>query len=149
MNEAESLRYIRQHTNIPVPLVHCDFEDDDAYYLVTEYIEGANMAALAEDRKSVVRKELQGDLATLKNLRSSRLGGPSGLVIPPYRILLRTDVDHWYFKPTDHYEFVFCHNDLYQQNIIVNPYTLKINAIVDWKYSGFYPAHFERPSPFC
>ena len=40
MNEAESLDFIRANTNIPVPVVHCQFEDDEAYYLITEYVEG-------------------------------------------------------------------------------------------------------------
>lgn len=145
MNEAESLRYIRHHTNIPVPTVYCDFEDEDAYYLVTEYVEGVSMSQLTEDQKAVVREELQGHLATLQTLKSNRLGGPSGIVIPPYRVLRRTEIDHWHLKPLDHDEYVFCHNDLSQQNVIVDPDTLKINAIIDWEYAGFYPARFEWP----
>jgi hypothetical protein len=35
MNEAESLQFIQQHTDIPVPTVYCHFEDDGAYYLIT------------------------------------------------------------------------------------------------------------------
>lgn len=30
-------------------------------------------------------------------------------------------------------------------NVIVNPSTLKINAIIDWEYAGFYPPEFEYP----
>ncbi|KAB5536139.1 kinase-like domain-containing protein [Coniochaeta sp. 2T2.1] len=145
MNEAESLRYIRHHTNIPVPTVYCDFEDEDAYYLVTEYVQGVSMSRLTEDQKAVVRKELQGHLATLQTLKSNRLGGPSGIVIPPYRVLRRTETDYWHLKPSDHDEYVFCHNDLSQQNVIVDPDTLKINAIIDWEYARFYPARFEWP----
>ncbi|KAI3317219.1 kinase-like protein [Xylariaceae sp. AK1471] len=145
MNEAESLRYIRCQTNIPVLRVHCDFEDEDAYYLVTEYVEGVSMSRLTDDQKAVVCDELQGHLATLKTLTSNRLGGPSGIVIPPYRVLQHTEIDHWHLKPSDHNEYVFCHNDLSQHNIIVNPDTLKINAIIDWEYAGFYPARFEWP----
>ncbi|KAI0427138.1 kinase-like protein [Xylaria sp. FL1042] len=145
MNEAESLRYIRRHTNIPVPHVYCDFEDEDAYYLVTEYVEGVSMSRLTDDQKAVVCGEIQSHLTTLKTLTSNRLGGPSGIVIPPYRVLRRTELDHWHLKPSDQNEYVFCHNDLSQQNVIVDPDTLKINAIIDWEYAGFYPACFERP----
>lgn len=145
MNEAESLRYIRRHTNIPVPTVYCDFTDDDAYYLTTEYIEGVSMSELSEDQQAIVREELQSHIATLKTLKSNRLGGPSGIVIPPHRVMRRTEIDHWSLRPSDHDEYVFCHNDLSQQNIIVNPDTLKINAIVDWEYAGFYPSRFEWP----
>ena len=40
-------------------------------------------------------------------------------------------------------DLVFCHNDLSANNVIVDPDTLKIAAIVDWEYAGFYPPEFE------
>ncbi|KAK4150136.1 kinase-like domain-containing protein [Chaetomidium leptoderma] len=144
-NEAESLRYIRQHTDIPVPAVYSDFEDDDAYYLVTEYVEGVNMADLSDEQKVVVRQELEGYLAKLKTLRSNRIGGPSGIVIPPYRVMRQTKRDDWDLRASAHEEYVFCHNDLSQHNVLVDPETLRITGIVDWEYAGFYPAHFEMP----
>jgi serine/threonine protein kinase len=145
-NEADTLRFISRHTEIPVPLLFCDFEDDDAYYLITEYIEGVSMADLPEHQKDVVVAELETHLARLKTLKSNRMGGPSGIVIPPYRVLCETDRDDWsQLHPSDHAEYVFCHNDCSQHNIIVNPTTLKIAAIVDWEYAGFYPEYFEFP----
>ncbi|KAH6632146.1 kinase-like domain-containing protein [Chaetomium tenue] len=145
-NEADTLRFINRHTEIPVPLLFCDFEDDDAYYLITEYIEGVSMADLPEHQKDVVIVELKNHLARLKTLKSNRMGGPSGIVIPPYRVLCETERDDWsQLRPSDHAEYVFCHNDCSQHNIIVNPTTLKIAAIVDWEYAGFYPEYFEFP----
>ena len=38
---------------------------------------------------------------------------------------------------------MFCHNDFSTHNVIVNPSTLKVNAIIDWEYAGFYPVEFE------
>ncbi|KAH6620851.1 hypothetical protein B0J18DRAFT_209400 [Chaetomium sp. MPI-SDFR-AT-0129] len=78
-----------------------------------------------------------------RNLRSNRIGGPSGLVIPPYRAMRKTETDNWHLQVSDHDEFIFCHNDLSQQNVIVDPGALKINAIIDWEYAGFYPEYFE------
>ncbi|KAL2200803.1 kinase-like domain-containing protein [Corynascus similis CBS 632.67] len=145
-NEADTLRFLRRRTNIPVPLLFSDFEYDDAYYLITEYIEGVSMADLPEHQKDVVIAELEGHLAQLKTLRSNRMGGPSGIVIPPYRVLCETERDDWsQLRTSDHLEYVFCHNDCSQHNVIVNPDTLKIAAIVDWEYAGFYPEHFEFP----
>ncbi|TPX14921.1 uncharacterized protein E0L32_005030 [Thyridium curvatum] len=144
-NEAASMRFVRLHTNIPVPQVYCDFEDDEAYYLITEYVEGVQMADLTDDQKVLVSKELQRHLETLQKLKSKKIGGPSGIVIPPYRVMRHTERDIWSLRPSDEDEFVFCHNDLSQQHIIVDPNTLRINAIIDWEYAGFYPAHFERP----
>ncbi|KAK5987160.1 hypothetical protein PT974_11278 [Cladobotryum mycophilum] len=145
MNEAESLQYIRKHTDIPVPTVFCHFEEDDAYYLVTEYIDGVNMADLDDEQKAVVRKELEIHLAKLQNLKSKKIGGPSGLVIPPYRVMQQTEKDNWHTRASSQDEYVFCHNDLSQHNVVVDPNTLKINAIVDWEYAGFFPARFESP----
>ena len=42
-------------------------------------------------------------------------------------------------------DLVFSHNDLSAANVIVDPDTLKINAIIDWEYAGFYPLGFDRP----
>lgn len=145
MNEAASLRYFRQHTNIPVPTVYCDFEDDDAYYIITSYVEGASMSSLPEQQKAVVQKELEIHLTTLRTLTSNRLGGPSGILIPPYRVLRRTEKDQWNLQPSDQEEYVFCHNDLSQQNVIVDSETLQIKAIIDWEYAGFFPSRFEWP----
>ena len=47
---------------------------------------------------------------------------------------------------------MLCHNDLSQYNVLVDEETLKITAIIDWEYAGFYPKEFEgafykRPGP--
>ena len=47
-------------------------------------------------------------------------------------------------KPSESEDLTFCHNDLSANNVIVNPETLKVNAIIDWEYAGFYPEQFER-----
>jgi hypothetical protein len=40
---------------------------------------------------------------------------------------------------------VFCHNDLSQRNVIVDPQLLKIPAIIDWEYAGLKdPEFFDR-----
>lgn len=49
----------------------------------------------------------------------------------------------WKMKTRKEKNLVFCHNDLGCQNILVDPETLKINAIIDWEYSGFFPKEFE------
>ena len=43
---------------------------------------------------------------------------------------------------------MFCHDDLQAANVIADPQdlaTLKIQAIIDWEYAGFYPPQFEWP----
>lgn len=48
-------------------------------------------------------------------------------------------------KPRETADLVFCHNDLSTHNVIVDPKTLKINAIIDWEYAGFFLPEFEAP----
>lgn len=144
-NEAESLRFVRRVSNIPVPTVYGSFEVDGAYFLIMEYIEGVGMSQLPEDKKKLVWPELSQHLTTLHGIRSNKIGGPSGLVIPPYRVMDCTDNDSWIQKLAKSPEYVFCHNDLSQYNIIVDPETLKITAIIDWEYAGFFPEYFETP----
>lgn len=146
MNEAAALRFVREHTDVPVPAVLCDFEDDGAYYLVTEHVAGESMAGLGDAAKALVRAELERHAASLRRLRSARLGGPSGIVAPPHRVARLTDRDAWELRDADRDDaYVFCHNDLSQNNVLVDPATLRITAILDWEYAGFYPPEFDRP----
>lgn len=144
-NEAECLRYLRSNTDIPVPTVYADFEDDGAYYLITEYIQGVDMFELPQEKKDIVKQELDRHLSTLHSLKSKTPGGPSGLVIPPRPVLDRSKQYSWALKTSDKENYVFCHNDLSEYNVLVDPKTLKITAIIDWEYAGFYPDFFEAP----
>lgn len=40
---------------------------------------------------------------------------------------------------------MFCHNDLGQHNIFVDPYTFEITAIIDWEFAGYFTEEFEYP----
>lgn len=47
-------------------------------------------------------------------------------------------------RAREEHTLVFCHNDLSANDVIVDPDSLKIKAIIDWEYSGFFPAEFKR-----
>ncbi|KAB8801899.1 hypothetical protein FH972_026720 [Carpinus fangiana] len=123
LNEAASIRFIAEKTNIPVPKLYCCFEDNEAVYLVMEYVEGVGMNELPEEERKIVESE----------------------VVPPYRVMHASPRMAWAMKPREANadNLVFCHNDLSTYNIIVDPETLKINAIIDWEYAGFYTEPFE------
>ncbi|KAF7954426.1 hypothetical protein EAE96_005548 [Botrytis aclada] len=144
MNEAASLNFIHKFTNIPIPQLYDHFEYDGAYHVVSEYVEGVNMADLSKDQKEMVNREIDIHLTTMHNLTSSQIGGPSGIIIPPCRILTKMANQMWN-PPTKDCSYVFCHMDLSQHNIIVDPATCKIQAIIDFEYSGFWPVQFELP----
>ena len=80
LNEAATMRFIADKTNIPVPKLYTCFEDDGAAYLVMEYIEGVTMDKLADHQRKVVETELERHLETLRSLKSAVWGGPSGIV---------------------------------------------------------------------
>lgn len=143
-NEAATLKYVRENTDIPVPTLICDFRDDESHYVLMEYVEGISMKDVPDDAKPQVNAEIRKHLTTLHNLKSKMLGGPTGIVIPPYRVSTVTLNDKWNLKASETEEYVFCHNDLSQQNVIVDPDTFKIKAILDWEYAGFFPGHFEK-----
>lgn len=42
-------------------------------------------------------------------------------------------------------DLVFSHNDLTEANVLVDRENLKIKAIIDWEFAGFYPPEFDRP----
>ncbi|KAH6626640.1 hypothetical protein B0J18DRAFT_443987 [Chaetomium sp. MPI-SDFR-AT-0129] len=133
--DAAILVYLREKTNIPLPRLQHTFEDDGAFYFSTELVPGVSMSQLTEEQKQVVMKELLEYVATLKSLRSGTPGVPGlPLLCAPNRP-----------KPDERGSYVFCHNDLGQHNVIVDPETLKINAIIDWEYGGFWPEWFEQP----
>ncbi|KAL4948490.1 kinase-like domain-containing protein [Aspergillus filifer] len=144
-NEAATLHYIRRVSNIPVPTLYGAFMVDESFILVTEYIDGVAMSNLAEDQKRVVCTKVEQYRATLRGIKSNTIGGPSGIVLPPYRVMRLSDRNEWPRKVTKDDGYIFCHNDLAQHNIIVDPETLEIRAIIDWEYAGFFPEYFEWP----
>lgn len=144
MNDAAAIEFVSENTSIPSPKVLAAFHDNGRYYIIQELLPGIQLRQLqSEADRLVVMKELEGYVEILHNLKSKRMGGVSGLICPPYRVAFEDRVKDRMFRESEVEEFVFCHNDLSQQNVLVDPETLRITGIVDWEYSGFYPKEFE------
>ncbi|KAF8065975.1 kinase-like domain-containing protein [Lyophyllum atratum] len=124
-NEVAAIRYIQSNTTIPTPNIRCAFEDHGRYYIITDMVPGVPLVELPEDKKALVIKELEGYIAQMHTIKLNFMGSFLGDVILPYR------------------EFVLCHNDVSQYNVMVDETTLKINAILDWEYAGYYPPEFD------
>ncbi|TFK53173.1 kinase-like protein [Heliocybe sulcata] len=154
-NEAAAIRYVKEHTNIPVPVIRGAFEDCGRYYLLEDVVPGVLMAELSDEQKAVVTVELEQYIDTLHSIKSKMMGGLAGSACLPYRLdmaLKERGAGLLEFRGADEPEFVLCHGDLSQHNVIVDESTLKINGIIDWEYAGFYPSEFEgrfykRPGP--
>lgn len=143
-NEAACMEFVRKHTNIPVPKLLNTYEEDGSYHLWMEFIDGVEMNELTEREQTKLFPQIQNIITTLQTFRSKYSGGPTGILSPPPTVYFH-HFSKWkqLFSPEE--EFVFCHGDLSQGNILVNRETLCIVAIIDWEYSGFFPREHELP----
>ena len=53
-NEAACMEFVRRHTDIPVPKLLKTYEEDGAYCLWMEYIDGVEMSDLKDEEKSQI-----------------------------------------------------------------------------------------------
>jgi tRNA A-37 threonylcarbamoyl transferase component Bud32 len=144
-NEAAALIFLGGNSTVPVPKVYREYELDGAHCIIMEYIEGDLMADLEEGSKPAVMKELQDHIKSMHTLSALRMGGvfPPGFVCLPPRVSRAARVDEDKLIPFQSDRLVFCHNDLSQHNVLVQRDTHKIQAIIDFEFSGFYPSFFE------
>ncbi|KDR80937.1 hypothetical protein GALMADRAFT_136015 [Galerina marginata CBS 339.88] len=143
-NEIAAIRYIQSNTTIPTPNIRCAFEDHGRFYIITDMVPGLTMAEIPDDKKAAVIKELEGYVDQMHAIKSNKMGGFCGDVVYPYRVAVALPHDQdLKFRDADTPEFVLCHNDLSQHNVMVDEKTFKVNAILDWEYAGFYPAEFD------
>ncbi|KAF8910410.1 kinase-like domain-containing protein [Gymnopilus junonius] len=152
-NEVAAIRYIQKYTTIPTPNIRCAFEDHGRYYIITDVVPGVALASLPSEKKAQVIKEVEGYRTQMHAIKSKVMGGLAGDVILPYRLSEVVPQDEEIkLRDADTVQFVLCHNDLSQHNILVDETTLKVNAIIDWEYAGFFPPEFDgkfylRPGP--
>lgn len=146
-NDAAILRFLRRETNIPLPPAECTFEDDGAFHLQTQHVQGVGMNELTQEEKETAMRELRQYVATLQSLRSDTPGVPGeSLLYPPQWCTSgRWKINSCWKAKDGKGGYVFCHNDLGQHSVIVDPDTLAMKAIIDREFGGFWPAWFERP----
>lgn len=153
-NERDTLIFIAQNTTIRVPkLLHFSIHDNVAS-ITTETVKRETMHELVEKISEEDKERLTSNvflyinetvLPQLNKLTSKTLGSVRGDIIPPVRLQMKDDRPHWPSRTSATEDFVFCHIDLGQHNIMVDPETLQVVSIIDWEYSGFYPRGFESP----
>ena len=163
-NEAACMTFIRENTDIPVPKVLEAYLEEGVYWLWMEFVEGVAMSELTPEEKFEVipqgphllsslsechgRGILTGGavervIMALQRLRSRFSGGPTDILAPTTVVEQLAEWKPRCCSPNE--EFVFCHGDLQQDNILVDPRTLRIVAVIDWEYGGFFPREHEIP----
>jgi aminoglycoside phosphotransferase len=149
-NERAALEYIREHTTIPVPRV-IDFRYHEwGCCLTTTRVDGVELDEVTGEARlrALENAEIfvqEVVLPQLRRLTSASIGSLTGIVIPPTRVSTKDKRRYWPAKISHTAQYVFCHNDLTQHNILVDPITLRVSAIIDWEFAGFFPPEFEAP----
>ncbi|KAG0645129.1 hypothetical protein D0Z07_9187 [Hyphodiscus hymeniophilus] len=168
-SEAETMRFIAENTNIPIPRLYQDNSVSERS-ITMEYVPGERLDmvwnTLPEEQKLSLADELKGILAELRALKGQYIGslnrghaidgrkfdfaGGPFLTEGSFNQFLLSDA----LKATptvlrdialralrtDH-EIVFTHSDFAPRNMIVKDG--KIAGILDWEYSGWYPEYWE------
>lgn len=72
LSEASAMRFIAQHTSIPVPKVHCAFTRKGCTYIVTEKIKGEMLGIgwvkRSDDSKAKILQQLKGMVDEMRNI---------------------------------------------------------------------------------
>ncbi|KAK2626599.1 hypothetical protein QTJ16_003774 [Diplocarpon rosae] len=166
LTEAVTMRYIAQHTAIPVPKVHCSFLHKNRAYIVMERIQGETLAAawkhLAEESRKMVFSQLKDMIRELRaRTREYRVASAPRCTIAASHTAPRASGlsrigDHVSEKDVEDLRKmilkqdgpwpspVFTHCDLNPSNILIRDD--RIVGLIDWEFSGWYPAYWEYTS---
>lgn len=153
-NERDVLEFISKNTTIPVPKNPKLSIHEGLASLSMDAVGGTLMCEILEELDEEDGTALVNTVNTyindtvlpqLRRLTSRKVGTLGGIVIPPWRVQNRDPRPYWRSRTSLRRQYVFCHNDLAQHNILIDPETLKVSYIIDWEFAGFYPAEFEFP----
>ncbi|KAL2151833.1 hypothetical protein VTH82DRAFT_5017 [Thermothelomyces myriococcoides] len=173
-SEVGAMRFVSEHTSIPVPRVY----DVGGRHLTMEFVEGETLddawrggVLSAQDQALVCRQlgDYFGQLRAFKSpdglicsfgglpavdarRRVRREGGPFAGEAAYNEFLLSGLVGHPVVRDmvraqmrADH-EIVLSHGDLHSVNILVRP-GVGVVAIVDWELAGYYPEYLDPLAP--
>ncbi|KAG7290881.1 hypothetical protein NEMBOFW57_000886 [Staphylotrichum longicolle] len=135
-NEADAIAFVAANTSIPMPK-HRLYENGGLLHLETLRVPGillddVDTATMPAAIEAVTRQMEENILPQLRKLRRHSIGSvdTSLPMVPPIRIY-RRDRRSWErvtSPPSEDPPFVFCHNDLSNRNILIDPETLILLA---------------------
>ncbi|KAF1730833.1 hypothetical protein CRV24_008903 [Beauveria bassiana] len=166
-NEALALRFVKEHTTIPVP----DVISSDWDRITMSFVEGQTLQqawpVLTQDERSAILRDLKEYITQLRAISGNHVGrlDGQGAVVPS--ILTRSggpfatqgEFHHWLVRPSKRVNsqsmywhqitmqlsndcpIVFTHGDIAARNIMVR--NGHIVALLDWEFAGWYPEYWE------
>ncbi|KAJ8129993.1 hypothetical protein O1611_g3640 [Lasiodiplodia mahajangana] len=171
-NEVNALRLVSERTTIPVPrIIDQGKNPDGTQYLVTQRINGIPLhqlldtgCPLPEGKKHTAVKLcktcvdeaysnalefIEGSVLPQLTKLKSQERGILGFVMPPRWLCIDVDPPWkgkgpWKTLRLEEPNYVFQHGDLAAHNILIDPQTLQVKALIDWEYAGFFPPGMER-----
>lgn len=146
-NEKLAIDFVRKNTKIPVPNILFYMDEGDRVWLCTEEVEGTPFHKITDetDRAKVV-KQLDAFVEELASHRSPELKGFAAT--PSFHIMIERypeDIFPMWFKHDFEHGYPLCHGDLHGGNIIVDPDTMEVKAVIDWEHCGYYPSKIDAP----
>jgi len=146
-NEKGAIDFVRKNTKIPVPNILFYIDEGDRVWLCTEKVEGITFHDVTnkEDQAKVIQ-QLDAFTEELASHRSPEIKGFA--LSPSFHFCNRKyndDTHPMLFKHNFKHGYPLCHGDLSRDNVIVDPKTMEVKAIIDWEYCGYYPPEVDAP----
>ncbi|KAL3480369.1 kinase-like domain-containing protein [Aspergillus californicus] len=139
---ASTMRFISQHTTIPVPKVVCAFTYRGCTYIVMERIKGQMLGVgwvyRNEESKTKLLSQLQQMVQEMRKLPPPSEHLRHGM---EFDSRLDNGVQELIKQHGGDWPMVFTHGDLSSLNVLVRGDT--IVGIIDWETSGWYPSYWE------
>lgn len=168
--EVAALRYVRAHTNIPVPRAWLTFTWGTLTRIIMDRVPGTTLEAVWYDSSPEQREAYVEQLAdVIRQMRSlqspygKRICSAAGGDLMDHRLGFFTNkgpfADEDEFNEATlwdvpeprpsreelchhiHHPIVFTHGDFAMRNIMVADG--KISGVIDWEGAGWFPAHWE------
>jgi hypothetical protein len=138
-NKYAALCYIRQNTTIPVPqIISFGKDENGSLKLVTGFVAEKMLEEFDDEHQELAFKAVDEQMERhirpeLHKLQRNSVGIVDGNLPAsvPNPVLYKTMQPSWKRVTSEDSSFVFCHNDLSGHNIILDPDTCEIIAIVD------------------
>lgn len=128
-----------------MPDVFKAYNNNGAFVLVIKRLRGFKINKLFPENQAIVIIKVKKHIKTLQTLHLTRIGGLTGIICPFQKATQYfSENKKWSPRVSTKNNLVFCHCNLSQFNIIVDPENLKIESIINWEHEGFWPKYFEN-----